>query len=296
MGCFIILLRNNFIEMKRIFATVLLGILSMSLFAGRYKPTVEDVNTFLKNKTYVVLESNPISSYNLKIKQAMAENWTLTQFEFITAVQFEKMRKDFDKSFLVLVDFKYPDENLTVSYTHLCAMNGSATSRVTDMPEIISIPVAYTKNDDSGYSYKMEAFLRFMQQHVLALKSDPKLLKADMLDPYNDNAPKVKMKELWMVEKDLEKDMRTITAQRKAYPYPVKVVNLEDIEQAIAEKNENVMFVHKVGPDGQRLQERVYKMVFSASDGLLYYFDMHHISSSKSDGMLESDLKKLSKK
>lgn len=282
--------------MKRTLLAVLLGVLSTSLFAGRYKPTTDDVNTFLKNTTYVVLESNQISSYNLKIKEAMAANWTLTKFEFISSAQFEQMRKDRDKSFLVLVDFKYPEENLSINYTHFCAMNGSATSKVTDMPEVISIPVAYTKNGDASYFYKLEAFLRFFQQHILALKADPKLLKSDMLDDYNDNAPKVKMKELWVVEKDLEKDMRDITKQRKAYPYPVKVVNPEDIEEAIAKKDENVMFIHKVGPEVQRMQERVYKMVFSASDGLLYYFDMHHISGSKPDGMLESDLKKLAKK
>jgi hypothetical protein len=282
--------------MKRTLLAVLFLTLSSSLFAGRYKPTADDVNTFLKNTTYVVLESNQISSYNLKIKEAMAANWTLTKFEFISSAQFEQMRKDRDKSFLVLVDYKYPEENLSVNYTHFSAMNGSATSKVTDMPEVISIPVAYSKSGDASYFYKMEAFLRFFQQHILALKGNPKLLSADMLDAYNDNAPKVKTKELWVVEKDLEKDMRDITKQRKAYPYPVKVVTTEDIEDAIANKNENVMFIHKVGPEGQRVQERVYKMVFSASDGLLYYFDMHHISGSKPDGMLSSDLKKLAKK
>lgn len=282
--------------MRKTLLAVLLGVVSTSLFAGRYKPTVDDVNTFLKNTTYVVLEANQVSSYNFKIREAMAANWTLTKFEFISTAQFEKMRKECDKSFLVLVDFKYPEENLSVSYSHLCAMNGAATSKVTDMPEVISVPVAYSKNGDAPYAYKIEAFLRFFQQHILALKADASLLKSDMLDPYNDNAPKVKMKELWVVEKDLEKDMRDITKQRKAYPYPVKVVSPEDIEDAIAKKDENVMFFHKVGPEGQRMQERVYKMVFSASDGLLYYFDMHRISGSKPDGVLESDLKKLSKK
>jgi hypothetical protein len=282
--------------MKKTLLAVLLGVLCTSVFAGRYKPTTDDVNTFLKNTTYVVLESNPISSYNLKIKEAMASCWTLTKFEFITSAQFEQMRKDRDKSFLVLVDFKYPDENISISYTHLCAMNGSATSKVTDMPEVISIPVAYSKNGDASYFYKTEAFLRFFQQHILALKANPKMLSSDMLDAYNDNAPKVKMKELWVVEKDLEKNMHDITKQRKAYPYPIKVVSPEDIEEAIAKKDESVMFIHKVGPEGQHMQERVYKMVFGASDGQLYYFDMHHISGSKPDGMLESDLKKLSKK
>lgn len=282
--------------MKRTLLAVLLGMISTSLFAGKYKPTEDDVNTFLKNTTYVVLESNPISAYNLKIKEVMEANWTITKYEFITAKQFDQMRKDRDKSFLVLVEFKYPEENLTVSYTHLCAMNGSATSKVTDMPEVISVPVGYAKNGEAPYVFKSEAFVRFIQQHVLALKANPKFLKADMLDDYNDNAPKVKMKELWVLEKDLEKDMRDITKQRKAYPYPIKVVTQEDIEDAIAQKNDNVMFFHKVGPEGLRMQERIYKMVFSANDGLLYYCDMHHISNSKPDGILQSDLKKLSKK
>lgn len=282
--------------MKKFLLAVLCGVLATSALAGRYKPTIDDVNTFLKNTTYVVLEGNPISSYNMKVKEVMAANWTVTKFEFISASQFEQMRKDRDKSFLVLVDFKYPDENLSISYTYLCAMNGSATSKVTDMPEVISLPMAYSKNGYDGFTFKLEAFVRFVQQHVLAVKGNPSLLKADMLDPYNDNTPVVKTKELWLLEKDLEKDMRQITAQRKAYPYPIKVVTADDIEAAIARKDENVMFVHKVGPDGQRMQERVYNLVFSASDGMLYYFDLHHISGSKPDGLLESDLKRLARK
>ena len=282
--------------MKKLLLAVLFGAVTLSVYAGKYKPTVDDVNTFLKNTTYVVLESNQISSFNLKIKEVIERNWTLTKFEFINAARFEQMRKDRDKSFLVLVNFKYPEENMSVNYTHFSAVNGSATSKITDMPEVISVPVSYAKVDDAEYAYKLEGIVRFIQQHIIALKSDPLLLKNDMLEPYSKNAFKIKDKELWLTEKDLVKDMRDIKAHRKAYPYVIKVVNNEDIEDAIASKNDNVLFVHKVGPEGQRMQERVYKMVFSANDGMLYYYDMHRISGSKGDGLLEGDLKKIAKK
>lgn len=265
-------------------------------FAGKYKPTSDDVNTFLKNTTYVVLESNMMSAYNMKIREVIEKNWTITKCEFISTAQFEQMRKDRDKSFIVLVTFKYPDENMSVNYVHMSVVNGSAVSHVTDMPEIISVPLSYAKLDDQSYSYKVEAITRFLQQHILAMKNDPSILKSDMLEPYSKNASQIKTKELWLTEKDLEKNLRTLANQRKVYPYTIKIVNPEDIEAAIAAKNPDVLFVHKVGPEGQRMQERIYKMVFSASDGTLYYFDMHRVSSSKSDGILESDLKKMAKK
>lgn len=282
--------------MKRTFLALLLALFTISGFAGKYKPTTDDVNTFLKNTTYVVMESNPMSIYNMKIKEVLEKNWTLTKLEYISAKEFEQMRKERDKSFLVLITYKFPDENVSVNYLHLTAVNGSATSKVTDMPEVIGMPVSYAKLEDISYSYKIEAIIRFMQQHILAMKNDPSVLKNDMLDPYNKNVSKIKEKELWLTEKDLEKDMRNLAAQRKAYPFPIKIVNPEDIEKAIADKNDNVLFVHKVGPEGQRMQERVYKMVFGAADGMLYYYDMHKISGSKADGFLESDLKKMAKK
>lgn len=282
--------------MKKLVSVVLLSLLAAAGFAGKYKPTTDDVNTFLKNITYVVMEGNPMSAYNMKMKEIMEKNWTVTKFEYISASQFEQMRKERDKSFLVLVAFKFPDENVSINYTHLCALNGSATSKVTDMPEVIGVPMAYAKADEASFVYKVEGVVRFMQQHILAMKANPAILKNDMLEPYSDNAPKIKEKELWLTEKDLTKELRDITVQRKYYPFPLKVVTPEDIEQAIADGNDNVLFVHKVGPEGQRMQERVYKMVFGAKDGMLYYYDMHRISGSKTDGLLESDLKKMAKK
>ena len=68
------------------------------------------------------------------------------------------------------------------------------------------------------------------------------------------------------------------------------------IEKAIAEKNPNVVYLHKVGPEGGRLQARCYKVVLGAGDDQIYYFDYHTVSKSEGDGLLDSDFKKMNKK
>ena len=59
--------------------------------------------------------------------------------------------------------------------------------------------------------------------------------------------------------------------------------------------DENAVFLHKVGPEGKKMNARVYKILIGAADGTFYYFDYHKVSSKNPDAFLESDFKKLAK-
>ncbi len=82
---------------------------------------------------------------------------------------------------------------------------------------------------------------------------------------------------------------------RKLYPHPFKIVTKDDLEKAIAEKNENIVYLHKVGPEGTRLQARCYKILIGAGDDQFYYFNYHMINRNKKrgDGFLPKDFKKI---
>jgi hypothetical protein len=60
-------------------------------------------------------------------------------------------------------------------------------------------------------------------------------------------------------------------------------------------KDKNVVFLHKVGPEGSKLKARVYKILIGAGDSNFYYFDYHKVSPRKPDAFLEFDLKKIGK-
>jgi hypothetical protein len=282
--------------MKRIALFSLLICFCLSTFAERNLVRSEDVKAFLKSTTYIVLEDNPISGYNFKIKEAVEKSWTITPYKFCSLKEFESMRQDIDKSFLVLVQMKFDKDKVPAVYNFLSVSMGAAVKKITDMPDVCSVPLSYSTVPEDEYIYKIESLIRFIQNHIKLIDKNPSLIKNNIFDYYNKNTKEIKGKELWVVENDLEKSTRALAALRKNYNYTVKVVTPESIEKAIAEKNPNVVFLHKVGPAGTRLQARCYKVVIGASDDQIYYFDYHTITKSDGDGLLSSDLKKMNRK
>ncbi len=270
----------------------LLGITFVTL-ADRYVARHEDIKTFLGSTTFVVLEDNPMSEYNINIKKAVERSWKITPYEFITASQFEEMRGDISKSFLVKLQFKFTGDKLEATYNFLCVVLGAKVKKHTDLPDVCSLPLGYANVPEDTYAYKVESLIRVAQNHIKMLDQNPKLIKPKVFNHYNKNRKEVKGKELWMLEKDVEKNVRSLTDIRKIYPHPVKLVSEEDIEKAIAEKNNNVIFLHKVGPEGGRLQARCYKILIGAGDDKIYYFTRHMISKKAGDGFLAKDFKKI---
>lgn len=280
--------------MKKTLLLICLAAISVSAFADRYVARHEDIKTFLGTTTYVVLENNPMSEYNIKIRESVERSWKITPYKFISSKEFDEMRSDIDKSFLVMLQVKFSNDKLEATYNFLSVVLGAGVKKHTDLPDICSIPLSYSTVPEDTYTYKLESLIRFAQNHIKMLNENPKLIKGNIFKHYNKNAKSVKTKELWLLEKDLDKGIRSLTDLRKAYPHNVKIVTADDIEKAIAERNTNVVFLHKVGPEGTRLQARCYKILLGAGDDQFYYFDYHTIDpKAKDDGFKAKDLKKL---
>ncbi len=279
--------------MKRVLLALTLTALALSTFADRYVARPEDIKTFLKTTTYVVLEDNPMAEYNFMIKKAVENSWNITPYAFITASEFETMRNDISKSFLVKLQVKFSGDKLEATYNFLSVVLGAGVQKHTDLPDICSVPLSYTSVHEDSYTYKLESLIRFAQNHIKMLDANPQLISSNIFDHYNKNRKQMKGKELWLLEKDIEKNARGLAKIRKMYPHTVRMVTDEDIEKAIAEKNDKVVYLHKVGPEGTRLQARCYKMLIGAGDDQFYYFDYHMINKKKGDGFLAKDFKKI---
>ncbi len=280
--------------MKRLLLlATLLTAMAKIASAERYVPTQADVERFYKTKTYVVLQNNPMSEYNMKIKEAVEKSWTITPYEFINSTQFDDMRKDPEKSFIVLIQVKFPGDKIEATYNFLSVLLGSAVKKITDMPEICGIPVSYANVDEYSWAYKTKAMVLFLQNHIKLMKEKPEIISSNMFEYYNKNRGDIHSKELWVVEKDLAKEARSLATLRKYYTYTIKVVKPEDIENAIEKNDTNVVFLHKVGPEGTRLQARCYIMIIGIGENKLYYWNYHMIKNKDDDGLLIKDLKKL---
>ena len=281
---------------KIVFQALVLTLLTGNLFSQSYVPSQDDINAFFHTKTLVVLEDNPLLEYNSVIKDVMKQEWNITPYDFISKKEFEEKRLDPQYSFLYMTGVIFENDKTDAKYRFLHLSLGGDYFRLNQMPDIASVPLAYYNVEEDNYTYKLAILVRFIQNHALLIKEHPEIVSANVLNHYNDNMKDIKEKTLYVLEEELAPEVNSTARIKKVYPYSFRIVTKEDITEAIKDRDENVVFLHKVGPEGTKLDARCYNIVIGAADALFYYFDYHKISDKQPDGLLASDFKKMAKK
>lgn len=261
--------------------------------AQQCTPKPENYDEFYKTKTLVVLDDNMFSDFNMAIKKDMDDNWP-TEVGYITRSEFEKKRSDPQYTFLLTTTVTYLDDKSKAEYIYLSLLRGKPKTKLKDMPDLISVPLAYKSATDQRWVYKLPAFLRFILHHVETMRANPSLISDTPLLMYNKNSQSLAQKTLYLVKTDLESSIQTEGAIRKVYPYNFRIVNESEVREALEEKRKDVVILHKVGPEKNR-KTRCYKMLMGADDSQIYYFDYHMVSPKAPDALLQKDLKKIGK-
>jgi len=263
--------------------------------AQGYVPSRDDVMTFFTTKTLVVLEDNPLSEYNPIIRKIMQQEWNVTEYDFITDKEFEEKRMDAQYSFIYMSQVTFEADKTDAAYRFLHLSLGGDYFRLNEMPDIASVPLAYFSVEEERYAYKLGILVRFIQNHAKLLKEHPEIISANVFKHYNDNIKDIRDKTLYVLKDELSPAVNTEARISKIYPYKFRIVAMEDVEQAIKDRDPDVVFLHKVGPEGTKLNARCYKVIIGADDANFYYFDYHKISDKNPDGFLETDFKNLVK-
>lgn len=261
--------------------------------AQEHLPSAADYESFMKTRTLVVMDPNPMSDFNFKIKEVMKRHWNVTPFDFITEAEFQKKKDDPSYSFLLTTTVTFEVDKTKARYTFLSLLMGESGSKVRDMPDLISIPLSYVRVEETSYAYKMDAFVRFIQDHVKLMHQNPSLIAKNPLKYYNKNTKSLADKTLMLSKRDLQNTVDTEAKIKKVYPYKVKVASEEEIAAAIERQDPDVVFLHKVGPEGGNYKARCYKIIIGAADSQFYYFDYHTIDKASPDRLLMKDFKKM---
>ena len=270
--------------------------LSVSLLNGQAPfPDKEEINQFIGSKTCVVLEQDQFSSYNVFIKEAVKNYWTITPYELIDVSEFNKRRRDPSYSFIVLTQTNYEKDKANTLYNFLNLLQGKNVAKLGELPEICAIPLSFAGEDDYDYNYKFGAILLFMQKHAKMISEDPSLTGRKYLKYYNRNIPEVRKRTILIKEEDLAPSISTIDKIKAIYSHKVEIVTEEDIVRAIQEKTPNTLILHKVGPREEKNAGLCFKMLIGTDDSDMYYYHQHKISNSDPNGLLPDDLKQLLK-
>lgn len=282
--------------MKKIFAFLLVIITFVHLQAQReYLPTVTDLEHFYTTKTYVVLEENQLSDYNIEISDAVKKFWEITEYEFIKMKDFPKLSENENASFLYPATVSFEKDRSNTRYQFLCLSLGGKNVNIDELRDMANIPLSYHGVDSDYYSYKMGTLVRFLQNHVRLITEDPSIISQNIYKHYNENMSDLKGKTLYVVEEDLGKEVNSLSKIKAVYPYNVKIVDREAIKDLIMDEDEDAVVLYKVGPEGKKLNARVYKTLVGVADAKFYYFEYHKVTAKKPDAFLASDFKKLAK-
>lgn len=282
--------------MKKLFFSALIYILiGPSSYSQDYIPSRDDIQAFFNTKTLVVLQDNPLLEYNHVIQDVMKQEWTITEFDFISYKEFEEKRFDPQYSFLYMSQVMFDNDKTDARYRFLHLSLGGDYFRTNQMPDIASVPLSYFSVEEDNYIYKLAILVRFMQNHSKLIKDKPEIVSANVFKYYNNNIKDIHSKTLYVLEEELSKEVNSAARIRKIYPHKFQIVTKEEITAAIKDRNEEIVFLHKVGPEGTKIDARCYKVIIGAADANFYYFDYHKISEKKPDGLLDADFEKMAK-
>jgi len=282
--------------MRRTLISLLPVLFVMHLHAQReYLPKPEDLEQFHRTKTYIVLNSNPLSDYNLEIQDAVKKFWNITPYEFLPFAEFGEKSADPGASFLYMATVNFEKDKSKARYTFLCLLLGGDYESIDDMKDVANLPLGYYGVDEDSYAYKLGTMVRFLQQHVHFITEHPEMVSQNVYKHYNDNMGDMRGKVLYVVEDELQSSVNSEARIRSVYPYEVRIVDRETIKELIMDGEENAVFLHKVGPEGRQDNARVYKILIGAADSKFYYSDYHKVSSKNPDAFLESDFVKLAR-
>ncbi len=262
-------------------------------FSQKEVATQEEIKQFFKTKTLIVIDNNPLSEYNFEIKDAIKKNWKLTEYDFISISEYEKKRKDPAYSFLTVDKVFFEKDKTQAEYEFLCLSLGGKYRTTTDMPQLCAVPLCYFGVDEESYVYKIGTLINFIQNHVLLTSKNPDLDSKNIITHYNKSISDVKTKTLYIIKDEMVDNVNTEAEVKAVYPYKFKFVSRDDIKEAIENDNKDIVFLHKVGPEGTKRKARCFKILIGAADAKLYYFNFHMISSKNPDGFLMRDFKKL---
>ncbi len=285
--------------MKKIITfTILLILVSTVAFAQIKIPvaTQAQVSKFLKNKTYVVLKNDIMSEYNDAIQEAFEKHWTITEYEFVYASEFNTLKKDSDKSFIMINQIYFEKDKTNTKFDFIVATTGGNHRTVDDMPTICAVPLCYNGALESDYDYKIPLMIKFIQNHILTTKENPSLNEDNIADYYMNKSGSLKRKTLYLLKEEVEPEVRTKNSFAGAYPFNFDYTTSDNIKDIIDNNTKDAVILHLICPKLNNTLSYCIKIIIDTEEGTIYYWDKHKLSNKKGDYLLRSDLKKLAKK
>lgn len=272
--------------MRRIFIFCMLALAGMNMTQAQLSFSQDNLRQLKSTKTYIVLEGNMFSEFNVNIKEAAEKYWKITPYEIISQFQFNKMRTtESGCSYLTLVDGTYTLGKSTLKVNLLTLVLGDKSGKVDKMREIISIPLAtYNEDDESeSYGYKLAGIIKAMQ-YLLDTLGHTNISTNDLKMFMRTHRRDLQEQTLLLTTGDVAANINTPARLKEVYNSKFAFVDEDRIEEAI-NKDERKAFVHSVGKPGNWS----FFVVISCADGKILYGNFRQSKDAKNIGLTADD-------
>ena len=259
-------------------------------------PSSKQVNTFLDSRTYIVQDNNLFGMYNSAISDAAKKHWKVTKYAIINKDDYNKKKHVPTASMIIQTESHFEGQEELGVFTSLSLVLGKSGGNINTMPDIITLPLAYSDVDYDNYHYKLGLALVFMQNHVQWLKDNPNIEDKALINHYKKTKISTKEKTLYLLKSEMAEDVNTVSKIKEVYSGDVKFASKEEIQEAIDTNNEDILLLHLVAPKRAIKGSVVTKMILSANSAKLYYFDYHRVKGKRlPNKFLKSDFVNLEK-
>ncbi len=283
-------------KMKNVILILIVCVFSTNIYSQQQLPSKQEIKTFLKSNTYVVLNNNIFSTWNNEIRDAVDKHWKITKYEYVNPNQHKVKKERPGASFIQETKAYFDGQQAMGVYKYLSLYLGQKGGNINTMPDIVDVPLAHADNEPEDYYYKLGIALLFMQKHINWLKANPNIKDRSVMNYYMKAKEHTKNKTLYILKKELSADVNTLSKIKQFYKGKVKLATEQEIMKVVDNKDNDAVILHLVAPDKDIDDILCMKMIIGASDAKLYYFNYHKIKrGSKPGAFLKSDFVKINK-
>lgn len=250
----------------------------------------EDLKDLNSKTLMVVLENN--SMIDLTLKQAVEKEWSLSKIEFCDLDKFEKIKTDTSYYFLIRVKGIFKKEREpSIEFLSLLKGGDEAYLGIDQMYDVLSLPFQQIDDPDGYIIPYIDAYINIIEAHVLRVQKK-KIAATLGLSWYSNRLQELKDKIILVNEVDLS-DLVSKEEANDILKKSGKVVEEDEIYDAIDNKKANMVYTICIGPEVEKQGSYCYKMVVSADSHDIYYYRKQKVNAKNPKGFLPEDLKKI---
>lgn len=241
---------------------------------------------FPEKVTKIVLTGSDF--FDLALQDDVAATWRVSPYEFCTIEEFEALKADENFYFLITTNDKFRREDSPgIQFMSLVKGGKGAEKGISEMFEVVSMPVA-SAEDPSGREYTfLSAFLDIIQKHVLmSIESD--ITGYAGLTNHTDNIQNCKGMRIVFSEDDLSGQV-----DRNLFDEDMVITDEDEADEIMSDREAETLVSLVVAPSSGKNGSYCFKMLVNAETHELFYFRRHKITKKDAVGFLAEDIRKI---